>query len=88
MTAKVVELGTHAKVQVRDRQISEILLTEAFNSPDLVIEQSKGRTQILKKFRQRNKQFVLVVIYKESQKKYYVVTAWYSSKIKKYFKTV
>lgn len=87
MIHKSIELGEHAKIRAKEHRISEGLIREAFQSPDSITDGPRGRKQLIKKFWQRNKQFVLVIIYKECPRKNYVVTVWYTSKVKKYFKT-
>ena len=76
--------STHAKLQLVERKISEREVIETINKPTKVIQQLNRRFQALKIKVRGGKKYLLVVIYDESPIVKEIVTAFYTSKIKKY----
>ncbi|MEK7586695.1 MAG: DUF4258 domain-containing protein [Patescibacteria group bacterium] len=74
----------HAKLQLVERKISEREVIETINKPTKVIQQLNRRFQAIKIKVRNEKKYLLVVIYDEALLTKEVVTAFYTSKIKKY----
>ncbi len=79
-----VRFSDHAEYQLRERSISKILVRDALELPDRTIRQNDGRFRTVKLLAKRDKKYALVVIYEETGDTKRVITAFLSSKIKKY----
>jgi hypothetical protein len=76
--------SSHARWQLIERKISEREVLEAIGEPDNVTRQPNGRFQTLKIKERKGKEYLLIVIYEETLLVREIVTAFYTSKIKKY----
>ena len=79
-----IEFSDHALNQMRERDISREFIKETINHPDKIISQSQ-RTKALKFFANKDKEYLYVVIYENTAGISKVITAFITSKIKKYF---
>mgnify|MGYP001603046411 CR=1 FL=1 len=75
-----VVFSEHARYQMREREITEEEVLETLNIPDRVLRQPDGRYQYSRKLHGR----ALVVICAQKEHAIEVVTAFPSSKLKKY----
>ena len=76
--------SSHAKLQLVERKISEREVLETIDKPDNIVRQPNGRFQVLKIKEENGKKYLLIVIYEETLLVKEIVTAFYTSKIKKY----
>lgn len=74
----------HAIYQIRERNISEQFVKQALRKPDKTFLQTNFRKKIIKKFKQRRKNYLLIVVCEEQDGMKKVITAFITSKIKKY----
>lgn len=79
-----IRFTDHAYAQLKERNLSEADVVVTIREPDHVIRQSSARLRALRKIRKRNRTYLLVVIYDEEGTSKEIVTAFITSKIKKY----
>lgn len=80
----MIRFTDHAHAQLEERNIPRADVIEAVRKPDHVIRQSSTRLCVVRKIRKRNRAYLLVVIYDEGNTLKEIVTAFITSKIKKY----
>ncbi|MDI6591355.1 MAG: DUF4258 domain-containing protein [Patescibacteria group bacterium] len=73
----------HARYQMSERNISEKEIVLTLLNPDKTISQLGGKFQAVKLI---NKNYLIVVIYRQTNSIKKVITAFLTSKIKKYLK--
>jgi hypothetical protein len=86
MPAKPIRIGRHARFEMRRRGIRPIDVVRMIRSPGQVLPSFKGR-HIFQGLIGRARRLLLRVIVKEDARAYYVVTAYKTSKVVKYWKT-
>ena len=74
----------HAIYQIKERGIDETEIFLAITRPDKVIHCPEGRFRAIKKVKRNNKAFLLVVVYKPINSSAKIITAFLTSKVKKY----
>lgn len=79
-----ISWGEHAKKQLGERKLNPEEIHDAIIGPDRTILQSSGRYRAIKKIRRGNKIYLLIVIYEVKDYGKEIVTAFITSKIKKY----
>jgi hypothetical protein len=79
-------LSEHVKYQMLERNLLESEITSTILKPDKTISQSHGKFQAVKLIKKNRKQYLMVVIYRQTNSSLKVITAFLTSKIKKYFK--
>lgn len=79
-----IRFTDHAHAQLKERNLLEADVVETVRKPDHVIRQSSARLRAIRKIRKRNRTYLLVVIYDEKDIFKEIVTAFITSKIKKY----
>lgn len=80
-----VFFSDHALFQVKERNILPEDVLECVARPDKVVRQTTVRFRTIKLFKKSKKRYILIVIYdKQEYNKTIIVTAFISSKIKKY----
>ncbi|MFH0948633.1 MAG: DUF4258 domain-containing protein [Elusimicrobiota bacterium] len=81
-------LPEHIKLQIEERKISEHLVIKTLTNPEQTIESAKGRKIAQNKYFDgpKNKEYLLCVIFKEEQDCRVGITAYKTSKIKKYWR--
>lgn len=75
----------HAIHQMKERGISKESIIEASRRADAVIIQENNRRQAVKLFTAGKKHYCLVVIYEQKRFSKKIITAFITSKIRKYF---
>ena len=80
----IVVFTDHAVHQMKERGISRESIIEAMRLPDAVIIQKNTRRQAIKLFIAGKKQYCLVIIYEQKRFSGKIITAFITSKIKKY----
>jgi len=78
-----IEFSQHSIRQIKNRNISMVLVKETVNYPDKIIFQLE-RIKAVKIFKRKNKKYLSVVVYEEISGVKRIVTAFITSKIKKY----
>lgn len=79
-----LQFTKHAKYQLSYRNISRKNIVKTISKPDRVIEQSAVRKKALKIVKKGAKMYVMVVVYEQSGNTAAVITAFLTSKLKKY----
>ncbi|MBI2454131.1 MAG: DUF4258 domain-containing protein [Parcubacteria group bacterium] len=74
----------HAAYQFKERNISTTKVKQAIKRPDKVFKQLSDRSRAVKKFKKQGKVYALVTIYEIKKHRIEVITAFITSKIKKY----
>lgn len=74
----------HAHYQLKERNISQKEIRKSFENPDQVIKQSVKRFRLIKEVKRGGKNYLLVVIFEQRNSSKDVITAFITSKIKKY----
>ena len=74
----------HARQQLQERNLSESDIVKTLRKPDATIKQSSHRFRAIRKIRKHSKTYLLVVIYDMQTTHKEVITAFLTSKIKKY----
>ena len=80
----VVAFSDHARYQLKERHISQREVTGVVHNPDKIIQQSPYRFRAFKIITKQQTPYLLVVIYDHVNSSIEIVTAFYTSKIKKY----
>lgn len=75
----------HAIYQMKERNIKEKLVKLTLRNPDKTVLQFNFRKRVLRRFRYRGKNYLLIVIFEEQYQTKKVITTFITSKIKKYF---
>jgi hypothetical protein len=81
-----IVLSEHAKKQMLERNLIESEIISTILKPDKIIPQSHGKSQAVKSIKKNRKQYLMVVIYRKTNSSLKVITAFLTSKIKKYLK--
>ena len=76
----------HAHYQMAERNISEDKILSTLSNPDKIIAQSQGKFQAVKLTKENGKKYLIVVIYRQINSTKNVITAFLTTKIKKYLK--
>ena len=79
-----IVFSTHAHDQMKERAILLSDISQTVQDPMVVIRQSANRFRAVGFLPRSKKKYVLVVVYDQSSSQREIVTAFVSSKIKKY----
>lgn len=74
----------HALYQMKERNIARQTVIDALNSPNCAIAQTNQRKQAIKFFLKNQKKYLIIAVYEENLKSKTIITAFITSKIKKY----
>lgn len=85
MPEKPIRISGHARFEMKRRGITPAMVEATIRSPGQVIPSVKGR-EIYQSLIGRNGRLLLRVIVKEDENAYHVVTAYKTSRIKKYWR--
>jgi len=81
-----IVFSEHAKHQMLERNLSKSEIISTVLKPNKIIPQSHGKFQAVKLVKKNGKQYLMVVIYRKTNSSLKVITAFLTSKIKKYLK--
>lgn len=76
----------HARYQMLERNISEEEIISTLLAPNKIIKQTEEKIQAVKIIKQNRKKYLMVVIYREINSGKKVITAFLTTKFKKYLK--
>ena len=79
-----VYFSTHAHDQMIERKISKVEILRCVRNPNKLEEQRLSRFRAIKKIGKAGHMQLLVVVYDKVERGLRIVTAFYTSKIKKY----
>lgn len=79
-----IVFSRHALAQIRERNLTRRDIENAVRVPLRVIEQGSNRYRAVRIIRRRQKRHLLVVIYDQRESTSEIVTAFLTSKFKKY----
>ncbi|MEK7174914.1 MAG: hypothetical protein AAB722_01065 [Patescibacteria group bacterium] len=74
----------HARYQIKERNISPARVEWTIGRPDKTLKQSSGRVRAVRKFKKQRRVYVSVAVYEIRKHRIEIVTAFVTSKIKKY----
>ncbi|MFA6393397.1 MAG: DUF4258 domain-containing protein [Patescibacteria group bacterium] len=80
----IISFSDHAILQLRTRKLKKALVISAVKMPNRIIIQSNGRLQAIKLFLKSKKKYLIVVIYENLKDDKKIITAFITSKVKKY----
>ena len=80
----LVRFSSHALFQLHERGLTQAEVRVAVQKPDKRIQQSLHRYRAIRWIRKRKKRYLLIAIYDVSGTTAEVVTAFLTSKVKKY----
>jgi len=81
-----IKLLKHLKEQIKERKISVKTVEENLSKPEQIVPESKNLTAAQRKYFINDKQYLIRVIFKEEKDLRVGITAYKTSKIKKYWK--
>ena len=84
MANKPIRIGVHARFEMQRRSITEAQIRAVIRRPGQILSVAHGR-QIYQSLIGRSRRMLLRVIVKENPQAYYVVTAYKTSRIAKYW---
>ncbi len=76
-------ISNHAKLQMKERNISEKLIYQAISNPEQIITTDEGRTVF--HLRIKSKRYLLRVIAEQTDSDWLIITVYRTTKIKKYW---
>jgi hypothetical protein len=79
-----VKFSRHAERQLKERNISESIVTSALEKPEQILQSRKGRKIARKMFDKDGKHFLLRVIFSEENDVKKVITVYCTSRIDRY----
>jgi len=79
-----IVFSKHALYQLKEREISKEEVVLAFLNPNKIISQTNQRFKALKIVKRKRKKFLLIVVFEKANSKKIIITAFLTSKIKKY----
>lgn len=79
-----IVFSEHALRQIKLRRISKTLIKKTLLKPIVTRLQADGRLRIVFRFSQLRKNYVLIVVSEKQKNATKIITAFISSKIKKY----
>ena len=79
-----IVFSKHSRNQMVERNISEDKIISALSSPDKTIAQSQGKFQAVKLTKKNGKKYLIVAVYRRINSTKRVITAFLTTKIKKY----
>lgn len=86
MAKKKIHFSKHAEEQIKERNLSKILISEALLKPAQIIEGKKGRKVAQKICYIKSKKYLLRIIFNEQKNSIEVITAYLTTKIEKYWR--
>jgi hypothetical protein len=81
-----IEIIPLARKKMDQRQIPEEWVIETMTSPDQIVDGYGGRTVAHRRYRARDKDKLLRVVFEETPEKYIVITAYLTTAVKRYWK--
>jgi hypothetical protein len=81
-----IVLSEHARNQMLERNISKREIISTIINPDKIIKQTQNKFQAVRLIKKNGKEYLIVVIYRLSNSAQKVITAFLTTKIKKYLK--
>mgnify|MGYP001602231423 FL=1 len=76
--------SNHALEQIKERNLSRDKVKEIVRKPDKIIQQSYVRFRAIRLLRRRKKSYLMIVVYDEKNSTKEIITAFITSKIRKY----
>ncbi len=83
-----IRFSRHANLQIKDRNIAKNKIVAGITKPDHTIQQSIDRFRAIKKISISRQTYLLIIVYNKVGLNIKVITAFITSKIKKYETTI
>ena len=74
----------HARYQLKERNISEREIRKSIENPDKILKQSPQRFRLIKEIKRAGRSYILIVIFEQKNSFKEIITAFITSKVKKY----
>lgn len=84
MKAARIKFSSHARYQIKQRNISRELVIKVVSNPDKLKFQEPNRVRAFKKIDRSGRGYILVVIYEQKRDDILIITAFVTSKTSKY----
>ena len=84
MNSKIV-FSKHARYQMKERNISEDEVIVVIINPDEIISQVQQKFQAVKSIKRNDKEYLIIVIFRQVNSSKKIITVFLTSKIKKYY---
>lgn len=84
MKAIRIKFSSHARYQIKQRNIGRELVIKAVSKPDRLKFQEPNRVRAFKKVDRSGGNYILIVIYEQKRDEVLVITAFITSKTSKY----
>lgn len=81
-----IVFSQHARNQMMERNISEDEIILTVSNPDKIIEQPQGKFRAIRLIKKNGKKYLIIVIYHQTNSIKMVITAFLTTKFKKYLK--
>lgn len=81
-----IEFTDYARLQMVERELSEVFVREALAQPDEIVAGNKGRRVVHKRLEPSYGNHLLRVVFEESDEKWVVITVYVTSKVGKYWR--
>lgn len=85
MDDKII-FSRHAILQLKERNLSKAEIISVLINPDKIIPQPPQKFRAVKSIKRGDKSYLLIVIYRQTNSIKKVITAFLTTKIKKYLK--
>jgi hypothetical protein len=76
----------HIKDQAREREINIKIIETALSDPEQIVPEPKGLKAAQNKFFEKGKEYIIRVVFREEKDLRVGITAYKTSKIKKYWR--
>ncbi len=83
---KKIEIIPIAKKKIKGRGIPEEWITDTLNAPMQIVDGYGGRSVAQRKLQINEKEYLLRVVFEESDDTFFVITAYLTSQIDRYWK--
>ena len=81
-----IEILTHLKIQLQERELKEEIIREVLSTPDQTVEGKSGRKVAQKKYLEGGKEYLIRVVFREGSNSRVGITAYKTSKVAKYWR--
>lgn len=85
MDNKII-FSKHAIFQIKERNLSKTEIFSAVSKPDKILPQSQEKFQAIKLIKRNSRKYLIIAIYRQKNSHKKVITAFLTTKIKKYLK--
>ena len=81
-----IVFSEHARNQMLERNISKEEIISTITNPEKIIKQAQKKFQTIKLIKKNDEKYLIMVIYRQTNSAKKVITAFLTTKFKKYLK--